>query len=614
MRVPLRFDEPAKQDRSGSVLIVVFVVILFLTLAAYTYTQTMLTELEASAIQGLDAQTRAAADSGVEYAATLLANRSEPGLENLLHNPELFHGIPVINAERARARVRFSLIAPLEQDVSGQRIRYGLMDESGKLNLNILGQMQLTDDEARALLMGVPGMTEDIADAIRDWIDSDDETLLYGAETDDTYAAMSPPYSAKNGPLESIDELLMVRGVTPQLLYGEDANRNGLLDPNENDADASPPYDNADGLLDPGWVAYFTVHSRESNLRADGTPRIDLSSGILTDLYDSLEEEFDEDVAKFVVAYRINGPKPEDDNSGTGAGGGGAAAPGTGTPSGGGKPSSTGSGGKSTGGASGKSSGGTSGASSATSVSSSSGASTARTATTATTAGRLQAQQSQAVSGLVATVASAVSAGGQVTRGGMDLSKGGQNKINSLYDLIGVEVEATIDGAKQTLASPWKSDGGTLSGVLPELFDKLSVSGDAFIEGRININQARREILIGIPGMTEELADSIVGSQQISSDGVPLTDAIERRATTGWLLQDGLTDLPTLRSIDPFITARGDVYRVQVLGYSDGGGPVARLEAVIDATQIPPRVVFQRELDGLGRGYGKQFLTPLAGN
>jgi hypothetical protein len=41
---------------------------------------------------------------------------------------------------------------------------------------------------------------------------------------------------------------------------------------------------------------------------------------------------------------------------------------------------------------------------------------------------------------------------------------------------------------------------------------------------------------------------------------------------------------------------------------------VARLEAVIDATQIPPRVVFQRELDGLGRGYVKAFLTPLAGN
>lgn len=588
MKLLLRLPPIPHQSRRGSVLIVVFVVILFLTLAAYTYTQTMITELEASAIQGLDAQTRAAADSGVEYVATLLANRAEPGLENLLHNPQLFHGVTVINSDRARGRVRFSLIAPLEQDVSGQRIRYGLMDESGKLNLNILGQMQLTDEEARTLLMGVPGMTEDIADAIRDWIDSDDEPLPYGGETDDTYAGMSPPYSAKNGPLESIDELLMVRGVTPQLLYGEDANRNGLLDPNENDAEASPPLDNADGLLDPGWVAFFTVHSRESNMRSDGTPKIDLSNGVLTDLYDALEEEFDEDTAKFIVGYRVFGPKPVDDD---GVSGGGAAAPGTGTSSSG---SSSGAGGRSSSGGSGSSSG--------------------RSQTTSTNSSTQQNQQSQAVAGLASAVAGAVASGGQVTRGGMDLSKGGPTKIKSIYDLVDAEVEATIDGAKQTLSSPWKSDSGGLSSILPDLFNRLSVSGDAYVEGRININQARREVLVGIPGMPEELADAIVGSQQVSADGVPLTDAITRRGTTGWLLDDRLTDLATLRAIDPFITARGDVYRIQVLGYSDGGGPVARLEAVIDATQIPPRVVFQRELDGLGRGYGKQFLIPLETN
>lgn len=582
MKPFLRLASLPQADRRGSVLIVVFVVILFLTLAAYTYTQTMLTELEAAAIQGLDAQTRAAADSGVEYAATLLANRSEPGLENLLHNPQLFHGVTVIESEQARGRVRFSLIAPLEQDVSGQRIRYGLMDESGKLNLNILGQLQLSDDEARTLLMGAPGMTEDIADAIRDWVDSDDEPLLYGAETDDTYASMSPPYSAKNGPLESIDELLMIRGVTPQLLYGEDANRNGLLDPNEDDAEASPPYDNVDGLLDPGWVAFFTVNSRESNLRADGTPKIDLSNGVLTDLYDALEEDFDEETAKFVVGYRIFGPKPVDD---AGATGGGSSAAGTGK--------------------SGQGSGATS---------QPGGGSPLRGVRTSNTSANQQQQQTQAVAGVASAVAGAMSSGGQVTRGGMDLSKGGPTKINSIYDLVDAEVEATVDGQKQTLASPWKSEGGNLSSVLPDIFDKLSVTGDAYIEGRININQARREILIGIPGMTEEVADAIVSSQQVTADGAPLTDAIQRRGTTGWLLEDRLTDLATLRAIDPFITARGDVYRVQVLGYSDGGGPVSRVEAVIDASQLPPRIVFQRELDGLGRGYGKQFLTPLVAN
>jgi DNA uptake protein ComE-like DNA-binding protein len=50
----------------------------------------------------------------------------------------------------------------------------------------------------------------------------------------------------------------------PEILYGEDANLNGVLDPNENDGDASPPLDNRDGHLDPGILEYLTVWSGES--------------------------------------------------------------------------------------------------------------------------------------------------------------------------------------------------------------------------------------------------------------------------------------------------------------------------------------------------------------
>ena len=60
--------------------------------------------------------------------------------------------------------------------------------------------------------------------------------------------------------------------------------------------------------------------------------------------------------------------------------------------------------------------------------------------------------------------------------------------------------------------------------------------------------------------------------------------------------------------LDPYITAHGDVYRVQVLGFSDGGGPVSRLEALIDATKLPPRIISQRDLNELGRGYTRSQL------
>jgi hypothetical protein len=86
---------------------------------------------------------------------------------------------------------------------------------------------------------------------------------------------------------------------------------------------------------------------------------------------------------------------------------------------------------------------------------------------------------------------------------------------------------------------------------------------------------------------------------------------LRRHSTAGWLYLDGLVDLDTMRQMDPYITARGDVFRVQVLGFFDGNGPVHRLEAIVDATRVPPRVVWQRDLNELGRGYAKVQLMPV---
>ena len=58
-----------------------------------------------------------------------------------------------------------------------------------------------------------------------------------------------------------------------------------------------------------------------------------------------------------------------------------------------------------------------------------------------------------------------------------------------------------------------------------------------------------------------------------------------------------------MRQLDRYITGRGDVYRIQSVGYFDAGGPVTRLEAVIDATRQPPQIVQLSDLTDLGRGY-----------
>lgn len=552
--------------RQGSLLVVVLVVIVLLTLAAANYASLMMTELEASAVAQSDVQARMLADSGAEYVAAMLSQRGETGTENLQANPESFLGVLVSDSPNARGRGRFTVIAPVEQDETATRVRYGLMDESAKLNLNLLDKLDLTEEESRALLMGLPGMTEDIADAIRDWIDSDDSARTYGAESE-YYESQSPQYSAKNGPLETIDELLLVRGVTPDLLYGEDANRNGLLDPNENDGAASAPNDNADGALQLGWNAFLTTVSREASLRYDSTPRIDVNNGILSDLYDQLEEEFDSQVALFIVAFRMNGPKdkaPTSTDGSTGSGGSGVAS------------------------------------------------STTPEQSTANAKKQIQAAVGQGVG-------QALSPGGSVTRGPagqeIDLAAGAKYQIKSLWELMGPEsrVDVTYKGSKQatTLSSPW-SDDSAITSLLADIIDKLSTTSDVYLEGRVNINQARREVLIGLPGMDENIVSAILASQPVDEDGEPQADVIAERATTGWLYSQGLVDIWQMRALDPYITARGDVYRAQILGFFEEGGPVARIEVVVDGTEIPPRVVFHRDLDDLGRGYARRQFDPSA--
>ena len=197
-----------------------------------------------------------------------------------------------------------------------------------------------------------------------------------------------------------------------------------------------------------------------------------------------------------------------------------------------------------------------------------------------------------------------------MTRGGIDLSKGGKTSIESLWQLIGSTAQVSINGTRQTLNSPWASDPASIATIVPELFDKLTTTKDEYLEGRININLARREVLIGLPTMTEQIVNGIIAAQQLDSNGQPSIQAIEQHADTSWLYAQGLVDLPGMQSLDPYITSRGDVYKVQALGFFDGGGPVARIEAIVDSTQLPPRITAQRDLNELGRGYSRLQMLP----
>jgi general secretion pathway protein K len=111
------------------------------------------------------------------------------------------------------------------------------MGEAGKVNINAVSEKTL-----RMILtqLGLQQEARDVVvDSILDWRDPNDFQRLNGAEND-YYQSLKEPYNCKNGNLDSIEELLLVRGVTPDLFYGRKrstkegetgtANRIGLKD------------------------------------------------------------------------------------------------------------------------------------------------------------------------------------------------------------------------------------------------------------------------------------------------------------------------------------------------------------------------------------------------
>lgn len=176
---------------------------------------------------------------------------------------------------------RYSVVAR-RYDGPEDTMRFGLMPESAKLDLNVATEAQLTGLLTPLLLDLQIENPQEIINAILDWRDEDGETREGGAENE-YYNLLEPAYNAKNGRFDSVEELLLVKEVTAAVLYGEDVNRNGILDENENDGEESfPYYDNADGFLNHGIAPFLTVWAREVDVSLDNQPRISLHSDAAT--------------------------------------------------------------------------------------------------------------------------------------------------------------------------------------------------------------------------------------------------------------------------------------------------------------------------------------------
>jgi type II secretory pathway component PulK len=564
-----------RRKRRGFVLLAVLFVLVVLSLAAYQFADLMTAEAHAADSYARSAQARAMAESGVHYTAAMLSDTNAySGVLN--SNPfsnSVFQGYVVQANDNPRLQGRFSVIAPFDPDDPGagsQPYRFGVTDEGGKINLNALMQLDSSGTIAHNMLINLPNMTEDLANSILDWIDADSQPRTSGAEND-YYFALNPPYSAKNAPLDTLDELLLVKGVTPRLLYGNDTNRNGILDPEEDDGS---------GGLDAGWSAYLTIYSRERNLNSQGNPRIYVNDSDLNGLYQKLSTALSPDMANYIIAYRLYGPASSAPSSGS----------------------------QST----------TQGSNSAASASPSAGRPSSSTGTASTVSGT-GARTGTTVTGAATGTGSTGRGGSSGPAGGAggggsatltrtilgNLSQGRPQSISSLYQLVNsqVSIPGSTPDAPPTVVSSPLNDPSTLRQMLPQLLDTVTTVNGAEIPARINVNTAPRAVLMTLPGLAESDVQNILAHRP-SASATDAPDPIFQ--TTAWLITEANFSPRTLQTLDRYITAHSEVFRVQSVGYFDGGGPTARIEAVIDTNGGRPRIAYWRDLTELGKGFDLQ--------
>lgn len=203
---------PGKPGAEGFALFLVLWVLMFLSVIVGEFCYAMRTELNIARNFKEETQAYYAARAGLCQGLKMV-------IENELRPQEVVRTVEEEllgeeGEEPERVRINVSLpAAPFG------RAKYELMigNESGKVNLN--------QAQAELLMMMLNGFEMDdedrevIVDSIQDWRDEDDFHRVNGAETD-YYKSQRPAYEAKNGPFDSIEELLLVKGVTPELFYG----------------------------------------------------------------------------------------------------------------------------------------------------------------------------------------------------------------------------------------------------------------------------------------------------------------------------------------------------------------------------------------------------------
>ncbi len=235
-------------DQEGVALILALLFIVLLSVLVVEFSYEMQVEAMFAMNQGSDFEAYLAAKSAVANGMALLAEDAletmesgEPSYDSEMDPVPWFEGAP---------------FEPLNEAT----MRASIADEYGKINLNALLDTSVNPPEVRESLaqalreffmLRLESTTgEDsadvIVDSILDWLDydDDDEVRDEGAEND-YYMGLENPYPCKNGPLDSLEELLLIKGISLEVFYGtqtvsEQEEREGELGSSSTEEETDP--------------------------------------------------------------------------------------------------------------------------------------------------------------------------------------------------------------------------------------------------------------------------------------------------------------------------------------------------------------------------------------
>ncbi|MBI4446506.1 MAG: general secretion pathway protein GspK [Acidobacteria bacterium] len=197
---------PPSGHNRGAVLIVVLWVLMGMSVLALSFGASVRTEVNATRNVVDQKQAYYSARAGIEYAVYRLME------------VQLVYMEAQRAQDRARQQQAVTPLSTLSLPLTNSSVEIVVSDETGKLNLNLVPSHLLFN---LLINVGIEGsQAEIITDSVEDWRDEDELYRANGAESG-YYQTLATPYMAKNGPFSIPEELLLVRGVTPEIYYGK---------------------------------------------------------------------------------------------------------------------------------------------------------------------------------------------------------------------------------------------------------------------------------------------------------------------------------------------------------------------------------------------------------